>query len=345
MLGLGGVWDWAEWERAMGAFCAQDWREIESKLHGGSEVEISRLQMQCFKGAWISNVLHDGIGIPRLVDAGGNDTLTGGETGDTNAEAERRAKEKGLFTKVSKHKPHFQSMDEVDETAISWTLGKIVIEASKAVGPTPAPGIRLGNLRIPMHLSELTGLMWGYIFVFMALIILLFSTVRRRRLLRRFRLPCLEAERDEESGEKRSSKLALWSRRMANGFRRTRVPLRRHASMPLSSTASWSQPSSPSTFTPMDQPPSPRASSAHGTPRPRPSPRPRNSGTNPPFLSANSGGWNDPPMGLFAPDDDEEWRPAPGEKTLSRQSSRVNLSEFGGVAQRSASRGNTPLIG
>ena len=98
------------------------------------QVELSRLQMQCFKGAWISNVLHEGIGIPRLVDAGGQDTLTGGEIGDTNAEAERRAREKGLF-EPSSRKHHFQSMDEVDQTAISWTLGKMVIEASKAIQP------------------------------------------------------------------------------------------------------------------------------------------------------------------------------------------------------------------
>ena len=99
------------------------------------QVELDRLQLQCFKGAWISNVLHEGIGIPRLMDAGGNDTLTGGVLGDTNTEAERRAKEKGLFEIPPKPKHHFQSMDEVGETAISWTLGKMVIEASKAVPP------------------------------------------------------------------------------------------------------------------------------------------------------------------------------------------------------------------
>lgn len=134
VLGLGGVWDWAEWEKGMSDFCARDWEDVQDVFAKSSEwkgtaLERSRLQMQCFKGAWISNVLHEGIGIPRIVDSGGNQTLTGGDIGDTNEEAERRAKKKGLKSS------HFQSLDTVGETAISWTLGKMVIEASKGVKP------------------------------------------------------------------------------------------------------------------------------------------------------------------------------------------------------------------
>ena len=196
----------------------------------GIQVELPRLQMQCFKGAWISNVLHEGIGIPRLVDAGGNETLTGGEVGDTNAEAERRAREKGLLESKGKH--HFQSMDEVGQTAISWTLGKMVIEASKAVQPRSAaieqawagrlPGLALD--RIEERLNDLgVQVIWAYGFIAFFFVACVFTSLRRRfrfsipRSPRRGRKPSVSGDTPLSPTSSRW-RWRPWNRETENGF-------------------------------------------------------------------------------------------------------------------------------
>ena len=146
VFGLGGPYDFVQYERAAQEYCGKPWNEIlrmheasKNELLGGNDddkggnisgldkwgdkVEVSRLQMQCFKAAWVINVLHDGIGMPRIVDSGGNDTTKADEIKD-------HAEEKGLW------RPWFQSMDSVGDMAISWTLGKMVLEASKEVPPS-----------------------------------------------------------------------------------------------------------------------------------------------------------------------------------------------------------------
>ncbi|KAJ7137847.1 nucleoside phosphatase family-domain-containing protein [Mycena epipterygia] len=148
VFGLGGPYDFVQYERAASKFCSRPWTEIVKQheearennhmLSGDGEVEkdgkvveignwsdqveISRLEMQCFKAAWIANVLHEGIGMPRLVDPGGNNTTEGEKVA-------QQAENKGLG------RPTFQSVDTVDDIAISWTLGKMVLEASKEVPP------------------------------------------------------------------------------------------------------------------------------------------------------------------------------------------------------------------
>ena len=142
VFGLGGSYDFVQYERAAQEFCGRPWQDIlrmhEDLTNGhvaghggkGSEVldkwadrvEVSRLQMQCFKAAWIINVLHEGFRMPRIVDPGGNDTTEKDQVKD-------HAEKKGLW------RPSFQSMDAVGDMSISWTLGKMVLEASKEVPP------------------------------------------------------------------------------------------------------------------------------------------------------------------------------------------------------------------
>ena len=145
VFGLGGAYDFVQYERAASSFCSRDWagimkqHEASKAMHrpqGDGEVvengkvvavgkwdptvERSRLEMQCFKAAWIANVLHEGIGMPRIVDPGGN--VTAGAD-----KIEQEAEKKGLG------RPTFQSLDNVGGIAITWTLGKMVLEASKEV--------------------------------------------------------------------------------------------------------------------------------------------------------------------------------------------------------------------
>ncbi|EGO21215.1 hypothetical protein SERLADRAFT_417574 [Serpula lacrymans var. lacrymans S7.9] len=147
VFGLGGPYDFVQYERAASDFCGRDWTGIvkqhetsrqQGRIGGdgevmedgqvvntgiwGDKVEISRLEMQCFKAAWVANVLHEGIGIPRIVDPGGNTTTAGDKVA-------QQAESKGLG------RPVFQSVDTVGDIAISWTLGKMVLEASKEVPP------------------------------------------------------------------------------------------------------------------------------------------------------------------------------------------------------------------
>jgi Golgi apyrase len=130
--------------------------------------------MQCFKAAWLVNVLHEGIGLPRTIDpesspAAHAPSHPGGQSSpstpsDTELEAVKKASEKGLLAptastgarkKAKGGKPQFQSVDTVGDTAISWTLGKMVIEASRGVEPRLASSAREPWFALPKHLDGL----------------------------------------------------------------------------------------------------------------------------------------------------------------------------------------------
>lgn len=129
---LGGVYDFQTFQKSALEYCSQDWSAIENShtIGGSKPVDVHRLEMQCFKAAWIVNVLHEGIGIPRLA----LDRIPVSGTNETE-EALRKAGEKG-FAGVP---PNFQSVNEINDVAVSWTLGRIVLEVTDSIPRSRIP--------------------------------------------------------------------------------------------------------------------------------------------------------------------------------------------------------------
>nr|UOP56919.1 putative ynd1-apyrase-like protein [Thecaphora frezii] len=122
----GGVYDFVSFQKTAVDFCGKPWSELKQHLDAGDvfgpQVELNRLQLQCFKAAWMVTVLHEGIGLPRIVDSKGQ-----GDGKDHTDEAQDKADQKNLF----------QSVNDVNGFSVSWTLGKAVLEASREIPAAP----------------------------------------------------------------------------------------------------------------------------------------------------------------------------------------------------------------
>lgn len=131
--GLGGEWNYAKFEEHAKRWCSRDWNDIEREIRTRFQTatgvssdtmdkeiaqELAHVEMQCFKSAWVANVLHEGLGMPRMVDI---------------------QEDPSLKNEAIRKKPLFQSVDTVGDMAISWTLGKVILEASRDVPDRPPP--------------------------------------------------------------------------------------------------------------------------------------------------------------------------------------------------------------
>ncbi|KAI0391994.1 nucleoside phosphatase family-domain-containing protein [Xylariaceae sp. FL0594] len=117
------AYDFNTYQKKVMDFCSQSWGEIESSAYEKKEDALKEAQEACFKASWLINVLHEGIGVPRV---GIEDTPIPG-INVTKAIGEA-AKEKGFLHP-------FQAADEIDDMEISWTLGKMVLYAAGQVPP------------------------------------------------------------------------------------------------------------------------------------------------------------------------------------------------------------------
>ncbi|KAI9683003.1 MAG: Golgi apyrase [Bathelium mastoideum] len=107
-------------------FCSKEWETIErgiAKHSWGKKVDESTAAAACFKASWLINMLHDGIGVPRM---GLEDAQHSGI--NSTKEVLDKAKEKGFLDP-------FQPVNKIKGTEVSWTLGKMVLYASSQIPP------------------------------------------------------------------------------------------------------------------------------------------------------------------------------------------------------------------
>ena len=120
------AYDFNTYQKRVMEFCSQDWKSIKEGIKEqtwGNKVDEATAAEVCFKASWLINMLHDGIGIPRI---GLENTQGNGHNG--TKEVLESVKAKG-FTDA------FQAVDKIDNTEVSWTLGKMVLYAASQVQP------------------------------------------------------------------------------------------------------------------------------------------------------------------------------------------------------------------
>ncbi|KAI1813137.1 nucleoside phosphatase family-domain-containing protein [Poronia punctata] len=117
------AYDFNTYQKKVMDFCSRPWHEIEATVYERKNDPFKEAQEACFKASWLINVLHEGVGVPRVSI---EDTpVPGINVSKAIGEA---AKEKGFLNP-------FQAADEIDDMEISWTLGKMVLYAAGQVRP------------------------------------------------------------------------------------------------------------------------------------------------------------------------------------------------------------------
>ncbi|KAG0209587.1 Golgi apyrase [Mortierella sp. GBA30] len=130
ILGLGGAYDYAEFERKSAEFCESEWDDIKDRPEYQGQSQ-DRLEMQCFKSAWLSNVLHGGFGLPRY---GEKDAIGSQE------QSKEVLEKAGQSIKNKNWRPPFQSINAIKEIQVTWTLGAMLLISSGRLGPPGSAG-------------------------------------------------------------------------------------------------------------------------------------------------------------------------------------------------------------
>ncbi|KAL4985950.1 nucleoside phosphatase family-domain-containing protein [Aspergillus falconensis] len=129
------AYDLNTYQQRVEEFCSKDWGFIEQGIaehKWGKKLDRELACEVCFKASWIINVLHDGIGVPRV----GLEPMSASAVNGTK-DALENGKHKGFLDP-------FQAVNKIDSTEVSWTLGKMVLYAASQVPVESAESLPVG---------------------------------------------------------------------------------------------------------------------------------------------------------------------------------------------------------
>jgi Golgi apyrase len=129
-------YDLVTYQRLVKDFCSEEWEDIEGNVLShkwGKKVDAKIAQEVCFKASWLINVLHQGIGIPRV----GIEKSAHAPGFNATKEMKEHTKEKGFLNP-------FQAVDKIDDMEVSWTLGKMVLYAAGQIPPALPSALPVG---------------------------------------------------------------------------------------------------------------------------------------------------------------------------------------------------------
>ncbi|KAK4109919.1 hypothetical protein N656DRAFT_791455 [Canariomyces notabilis] len=115
------AYDFSTYQARVREFCGRDWDDIEPEIDSRKKHALRNAREACFKASWLINVLHEGIGIPRI----GLEHLP---AANVSKGALEHGKEKGFLDP-------FKPIDKIDGIEVSWTLGKMVLYAAGQIPP------------------------------------------------------------------------------------------------------------------------------------------------------------------------------------------------------------------
>lgn len=104
------AYDFQSYQQQVSELCSRPWSDIEkdiAKETWGHKVDETTLEEVCFKASWLINMLHDGIGVPRVGLEEDHETLTGHANKTT--ELVDSAKDRGFLDP-------FQAVNKIDDT-------------------------------------------------------------------------------------------------------------------------------------------------------------------------------------------------------------------------------------